>query len=80
MRQIFLIFLSSVVVFIILSQPGIAAMSIVGTTGLVGIPTARVMPDGKVAFGIGYTDSEYSLYGPKYAQVAYYVTVGYLSF
>lgn len=80
MRQIFLIFLSSVIIFIIFSQPGIAAMSITGTTGLVGIPTARVMQDGKIAFGIGYTDNEYSLYGPKYAQIAYYVTVGYLPF
>lgn len=65
---------------IILAQPGIAAMSIVGITGLVDIPTARIIPDGKAAFGIGYTHKKYSVSGPEYAQVAYYVTVGYLPF
>ncbi len=75
-----LAFFSIVTGFSILAQPGIAAMSIAGTTGLVDIPTARIIPDGRVAFGIGYTDKNHSLRGPKYAQVAYYVTVGYLPF
>jgi len=68
------------VILVIPAQPGVAATSIVGVTGLVDIPTARVISDGKVAFGVGYTDREYSLRSPKYAQVAYYVTVGYLPF
>lgn len=61
-------------------QPGIAAMSIAGTTGLVNVPTARVIPDGKAAFGMGYTDKKHSLYTSEYTQVAYYVTAGYLPF
>ena len=79
-KQIVLTSLSLAIGLIILAQPGVAAMSIAGVTGLVGIPTARIMPDGKVAFGVGYTDREYGWYAPKYDQVAYYVTVGYLPF
>jgi len=78
-KQILLI-LTPVIGLIIIAQPGIAAISITGTTGLVDVPTARIIPDGKIAFGIGYTDREYSLRGPEYAQVAYYVTAGYLPF
>lgn len=55
-------------------------MSMVGTTGLVSIPTARIIPDGKLALGVSYTDAKYSFYGPKYAQIAYYATAGYLPF
>jgi hypothetical protein len=55
-------------------------MSMVGTTGLICIPTAHIIPDGKLALGVTYTDAQYSLFGPKYAQVAYYATMGYLPF
>lgn len=55
-------------------------MSLIGTTGLVDIPTTHVIPDGKVAFGTGYTDRKYSVHSPEYTQVAYYITVGYLPF
>ena len=55
-------------------------MSMVGTTGLVCIPTARIIPDGKLALGVSYTDAKYSFYGPKYNQIAYYATAGYLPF
>lgn len=78
--QTFLALFSLVTGLIILTKPGIAAMSITGTTGLVDIPTAHIIPDGKIAFGIGYTNKKYSLYSPKYAQVTYYVTIGYLPF
>jgi len=52
----------------------------VGTTGLICIPTAQVIPNGKIAVGMAYTDAEYSRYGPDYSQIAYYATIGYLPF
>jgi hypothetical protein len=61
-------------------QQGMANISMVGTTGLVTIPTARIIPDGKLALGVSYTDAKYSFYGPKYNQIAYYATAGYLPF
>jgi hypothetical protein len=60
-----------------------ASMSMVGTTGLVCIPTACIIPDGKLALGVAYTDAQYGWYSPKYTQVAYYAiyaTIGYLPF
>jgi len=69
-----------IIVAVVFPQTSSAAMSLTGSTGLVNIPTAYIIPDGKIAFGSGYTDKEYSLRGPKYAQVAYYATVGYLPF
>lgn len=76
----FFICLILVIVVVVFPQIGSAAISLTGTTGLVNIPTAYIIPDGKIAFGYGYTDKEYSLYGPKYAQVAYYATAGYFPF
>lgn len=55
-------------------------MSLSGTTGLVETPTARIISDGRVAFGLGYTDKYYALFSPGDAQLVYYVTVGYLPF
>lgn len=52
----------------------------IGLTGLVDVPTARLIPDGRASFGAGYTHKDYSLYSSEYAQVIYYVTVGYLPF
>jgi hypothetical protein len=75
-----LICFSLLVVFILSVPQGMASMSMVGTTGLVCIPTAQVIPDGKVAFGVAYTDAKYSYRGPESAQIAYYATVGYLPF
>ncbi len=67
---------------VIFPQIASAATSLTGTTGLINIPTAYIIPDGKMAFGVGYTDKEYSQHGPKYAhaQVVYYATVGYFPF
>lgn len=79
-KQILIAYLWIAIGLIMLAQPGMAAMSIIGTTGLVHIPTARIIPDGKAAFGMGYIDKEHSLYSSKYTQVAYYATVGYLPF
>jgi hypothetical protein len=56
-----------------------ASMSMVGTTGLVLIPTAHILPDGKLALGIAYPGAKYGSYSTNYAHV-YYATIGYLPF
>ena len=61
-------------------QQGMASMSMVGTTGLVCIPTAQVIPNGKMTLGMAYTDAKYSDYIPGYKQIAYFATFGYLPF
>jgi hypothetical protein len=65
---------------LLIARLGLAETSLTGVTGLVNVPTARVIPDGKLAFGLGYIDNEYSLRGPDYPQFDYYVTVGFLPF
>jgi len=70
----------TIIVAVALPQTSSAATSLTGSTGLVNIPTAYIISDGKIAFGVGYTDRNYSLLGPKYAQAAYYATAGYLPF
>lgn len=57
-----------------------ASMSMVGTTGLVCIPTAQVMPNGEIALGMAYTDPKYSYHGPESFQIVYCASVGYLPF
>ncbi|MBD3180692.1 hypothetical protein GF312_00265 [Candidatus Poribacteria bacterium] len=66
--------------FIVIIQPVIGSTSITGITGLINTPTAKIIPDGKASFGMGYTDKKYSIHGPEHAQLAYYVTIGYLPF
>lgn len=62
-------------------QKGMTAMSMFGTTGLVLIPTANILPDGKLALGISYTDEKYGKYSSRHtAQIASYATLGYLPF
>ena len=55
-------------------------MSMVGTTGLVCIPTAQVIPNGKMTLGMAYTDAKYSRHSPEHKQIAYFATFGYLPF
>jgi len=69
-----------VIIAVVFPQICSAATSLTGTTGLVNIPTAYIIPDGKMALGVGYTNKEYSLRGPKYKQMVYYATVGYFPF
>jgi len=55
-------------------------MSMIGTTGLVLIPTANIISDGKLALGAAaYTDTKYGSYSPKYNRV-FFATIGYLPF
>lgn len=70
----------AVIAITVIAQPATAAVSITGATGLMVVPTAHLIPDKKAAFGIGYIDRDHSLYSSEYAQIAYYVTAGYLPF
>jgi len=56
-------------------------MSMFGTTGLVFIPTAYILPDGELALGISYTDEHYGQYTHYPSdQIVYYATLAYLPF
>jgi len=62
-------------------QQAIASMSMFGTTGLISIPTAYILPDGKIAFGTSYTNEHYGRYSHySNVQLAYYVALAYLPF
>jgi hypothetical protein len=57
-----------------------ASTSMIGTTGLILIPTAHIITDGKLALGLAsYTEAKYASYNFDYVYV-YYATIGYLPF
>ena len=52
-----------------------------GYTGLVNIPTADLLPDGQVVFGIGYVQRPYGLSRrASYDNATYYASLGFLPF
>jgi hypothetical protein len=65
---------------LILPRQNSMTQSLNGTTGLVAIPTAGMMNDGQMMFGMNYTDKEYNVRLRSYNQHRYYITMGYLPF
>ena len=62
------------------SQSGIA-QSLTGTTGLVNIPTADILQDGQIYFGVGFVNKKYNTWiSDEFHQTAYFVTIGFLPF
>ncbi|MBN1894328.1 YjbH domain-containing protein [bacterium] len=61
-------------------QAGIA-QSLMGTTGLVMIPTAELAGDGEVFFGVNGGNRQYNVLHPgKFHHYSYFATLGYLPF
>lgn len=55
--------------------------SLTGTSGLLNIPTAEILNDGEIAFGINYLEKKYLEYTSKqYDGINYYATFGFLPF
>lgn len=60
---------------------GAFAQSLTGTTGLYTIPTAELLEDREIAFGVSFFDKKYTGYAHNdYDELAYYTTVGFLPF
>jgi len=58
-----------------------ASQSLLGTTGLVMIPTADLIRDGEVYFGAAAGNKKYNRWMPgRYHHYAYYATIGFLPF
>lgn len=55
------------------------SQSLTGTSGLFSVPTADILDDGKVAFGINYMDKKYLPYSNfEYNAINYYAAIGFL--
>jgi hypothetical protein len=59
----------------------VRAQNLMGTTGLVTIPTARMQEDGSLSFGVTYFDKKYQDYSNRMYDVgAVYSTINFLPF
>ena len=57
------------------------SQSLLGTTGLVMVPTAELIRDGEVYFGTAAGNKKYNRWMPgKYHHFSYYATIGFLPF
>lgn len=57
------------------------SQSLTGNTGLFNIPTAEILNDGEIAFGVNYLDKKFiERDDRKYSAISYYATVGYMPF
>ena len=64
-----------------LAGVGMAGISLLGSSGLVNIPTAEIVPDRNIYFGFSYIPKPYAILGqPGYSNTAYYCSIGYLPF
>lgn len=70
-----------IILFCIIFPVSGKAQSTVGTSGLISIPTAEILRDGEIAFGINYIDKKYVQYlDGKYSTSNYFATMGFLPF
>ena len=67
--------------FIIIGNSIIAQSSLTGHSGLLMIPTAEIIENGTIAFGIGHLPKKYAIMHPgKVWENSYYATIGFLPF
>jgi len=81
-KKIFLIFYLLLGSLSLCSAGGVnAGISLLGSSGLLNIPTAEILPDREICFGFSYIPKPYAfLVGPEYNNTAYYCSMGYLPF
>ncbi len=57
------------------------SQSLTGTSGLITIPTAEILPDGEIAFGMNYNNKKYVKYlDGKYSASNYFAAISFLPF
>lgn len=82
MKRNFLMFFLWLWSLLLCSAGGVkAGISLLGTSGLLNVPTAEILPDREFRFGFNYIQKPYAILGhPDHSNTAYYCSIGYLPF